>query len=182
MCSLLSQSQTPTAPRRAVGFFRFGCPAGCPAWLITQSTSGQQVLFRCPFRPSTRATLTESSKMSTQTIGAMHELDPVNNGQCNLLQHGSLLECVLNQDGLYTKTCTPPATRKILSANQRFILTQKHSRSILLTVHKEFSDVRTRGLCGRWFPGQSRAIGYWGGHRRLLKRPYPHLQVDRTPR
>ena len=74
--------------------------------------------------------------MSTQTIGAMHELDPVNNGQCNLLQHGSLLECVLNRDGLYTKTCTPPSTRKILSANRRFILTQKHSRSILLTVQK----------------------------------------------
>ena len=39
MRSLLSQSQTPTTPRRAVGFFRFGCPAGCPAELITQSTS-----------------------------------------------------------------------------------------------------------------------------------------------
>jgi len=39
MRSLLSQSQTPTAPRRAVGFFRSGCPAGYPAWLITQSTS-----------------------------------------------------------------------------------------------------------------------------------------------
>jgi hypothetical protein len=49
MRSLFSQSQTPTAPRRAVGFFRFGCPSGCPAWLITQSTSGQQVLFRWEF-------------------------------------------------------------------------------------------------------------------------------------
>jgi hypothetical protein len=26
----------------SVGFFRSGCPSGCPAWLITQSTSGQQ--------------------------------------------------------------------------------------------------------------------------------------------
>jgi len=42
MRSLFSQFQTPTAPRRAVGFFRSGCPSGCPAWLITQSTSGQQ--------------------------------------------------------------------------------------------------------------------------------------------
>ena len=41
MRSLFSQSQTPTAPRRAVGFFRSGCPSGCPAWLITQFTSGQ---------------------------------------------------------------------------------------------------------------------------------------------
>jgi len=39
MRSLLSQSQTPTPPRRAVGFFRFGCPTGRPAELITQSTS-----------------------------------------------------------------------------------------------------------------------------------------------
>jgi hypothetical protein len=30
MRSLLSQSQTPTAPRRAVGFFRFGCPSKLP--------------------------------------------------------------------------------------------------------------------------------------------------------
>jgi hypothetical protein len=30
-----------TAPRSAVGFFRSGCLSGCPARLITQSTSGQ---------------------------------------------------------------------------------------------------------------------------------------------
>jgi len=39
MRSLLSQFQTPTGPRRAVGFFGSGCPTGCPAKLITQSTS-----------------------------------------------------------------------------------------------------------------------------------------------
>ena len=37
MRSLLSQFRTPTTPRRAVGFFRSGRPAGRPAWLITQS-------------------------------------------------------------------------------------------------------------------------------------------------
>ena len=50
--------------------------------------------------------------MSTQTIGATHELDPVNNGQCKMLQQGSLLECALNWDGFYTKTCTTPATER----------------------------------------------------------------------
>src|SRR5262245_11398340 len=45
MRSLLSQSQTPTSPRRAVGFFGFGCPAGCPAELITQSTLDWLMLF-----------------------------------------------------------------------------------------------------------------------------------------
>jgi len=38
MRSLLSQFRTPTAPRRAVGFFRSSCLAGRPARLITQST------------------------------------------------------------------------------------------------------------------------------------------------
>src|SRR5579871_1646817 len=38
MRSLLSQFRTPTTPRRAVGFFRSGRLAGCPARLITQST------------------------------------------------------------------------------------------------------------------------------------------------
>src|ERR1035441_2225065 len=37
MRSLLSQFRTPTAPRRAVGFFRSGHPSGYPAGLITQS-------------------------------------------------------------------------------------------------------------------------------------------------
>jgi len=32
----------PTAPRRAVGFFRSGCSSGCPAELITQLTSDWQ--------------------------------------------------------------------------------------------------------------------------------------------
>jgi len=41
MRSLLSQFRTPTAPRRAVGFFRSGYLAGHPARLITQSTSGR---------------------------------------------------------------------------------------------------------------------------------------------
>jgi len=38
MRSLLSQFQTPTTPRRAVGFFRSGRLTGRPAVLITQST------------------------------------------------------------------------------------------------------------------------------------------------
>src|SRR5208282_489264 len=40
-----SQFQTPTGPRRAVGFFGSGCPTGCPAKLITQSTSDWLILF-----------------------------------------------------------------------------------------------------------------------------------------
>src|SRR5258708_39554996 len=45
MRSPLSQFQTPTTPRRVVGFFRFGVPAGCPTGLITQSTSDWLILF-----------------------------------------------------------------------------------------------------------------------------------------
>src|SRR2546425_657501 len=43
MRSPLSRSQTPTAPRRAVGFFRSGGATGCPAVLITQPTSDWQL-------------------------------------------------------------------------------------------------------------------------------------------
>src|SRR3979490_2520833 len=42
MRSPLSRSHTPTAPRRAVGFFRSGCSSGCPSELITQPTSDRQ--------------------------------------------------------------------------------------------------------------------------------------------
>jgi hypothetical protein len=49
MPSSQSPSYTTQIGSKPNGFFRFGCPSGCPAWLITQSTSGQQVLFRCPF-------------------------------------------------------------------------------------------------------------------------------------
>jgi hypothetical protein len=45
MRSPLSQFQTPTTPRRVVGFFRFGGPAGYPTGLITQSISGWLILF-----------------------------------------------------------------------------------------------------------------------------------------
>ena len=46
MRSLLSQSQTPTAPRRAVGFFRSGCSSGCPAELITQPIRTGKTLIK----------------------------------------------------------------------------------------------------------------------------------------
>ena len=50
--------------------------------------------------------------MSTQTIGATVELDPVNNQTCNLLQQGTLLRCAVDWDGFYTRNCTIPATPK----------------------------------------------------------------------
>jgi hypothetical protein len=39
MQPLLSQFQTPMVPRRTIGFFGFGCPAGRPARLVTQPAS-----------------------------------------------------------------------------------------------------------------------------------------------
>ena len=63
MRSPLSRSQTPTAPRRAVGFFRSGCSSGCPVELITQPTSDWQNLFSQPFQPSTEANLESCSKI-----------------------------------------------------------------------------------------------------------------------
>src|SRR5438270_7444498 len=136
MRSLLSQSQTPTAPRSAVGFFRFGCLTGCPARLITQSTSGQQVLFRCPFQPSTEITLTERSKKSTQTIGAMYELPPVNNVGWNPLNPLGLEKSVLISDWIFTRNCTTDRQPKNRRRYPTFGLTRKNSRRILLVVEK----------------------------------------------
>ena len=53
MRSPLSRLQTPTAPRRAVGFFRSGCPLGHPLEPIARPTSDWPVLFCQPFQPST---------------------------------------------------------------------------------------------------------------------------------
>ena len=58
MRSLLSQFQTPTAPRRAVGFFGFGRLPGYPFRRITRSTSDWPSFnLGQPFRPSTFAKL-----------------------------------------------------------------------------------------------------------------------------
>jgi len=53
----LSRFRTPTAPRRAVGFFRSGCSSGHPAEHIARLTSDWPVLFCQPFQPSTQAKL-----------------------------------------------------------------------------------------------------------------------------
>ncbi len=45
MRSPLSQFQTPTTPRRVVGFFGSGCSTGCPAEPITQSSSNRLILL-----------------------------------------------------------------------------------------------------------------------------------------
>jgi hypothetical protein len=55
MRSPLSRSQTPTAPRRAVGFFRSGRATSCLVSLITQPTSDWPSFnLGQPFQPSTR--------------------------------------------------------------------------------------------------------------------------------
>jgi hypothetical protein len=54
MRSPLSRSQTPTAPRRAVGFFRSGRATSCLVSLITQPTSDWPSFnLGQPFQPST---------------------------------------------------------------------------------------------------------------------------------
>jgi len=53
MRSPLSRFQTPTAPRRAVGFFRSGCSRSHPLEPIARPTSDWPVLFCQPFQPST---------------------------------------------------------------------------------------------------------------------------------
>ena len=64
MRSPLSRSQTPTPPRRAVGFFRSGCSSGCPIELDHSAYFGLAKFYLSqPFQPSTRATLEICSKI-----------------------------------------------------------------------------------------------------------------------
>src|ERR1039457_279601 len=64
MRSPLSRSQTPTAPRRAVGFFRSGCPVGLPRRADHSAYFGLAKFYLSqPFQPSTGATLESCLKI-----------------------------------------------------------------------------------------------------------------------
>jgi len=75
MRSLLSQSRTPTEPRRSVGFFRSGRLASRLAWLITQSTSDWLVLLCQPFdrrrRQSYQSNEKSQRKLMVQSAGGV---------------------------------------------------------------------------------------------------------------
>jgi len=43
-------------------------------------------------------------------------------------------------------------------------------------------DLRTGGLRGRRVPGESRAVGHWGGDQRVRERADPHREMDRPAR
>src|SRR5438270_13588692 len=76
---------------------------------------------------------------------------------------------------LHTKLHKPEATRKAMKANQIMVLTENRDGSIFdFAEHVTFSsDARPRGLRGWRLPGESRAVGYWGGNQRLRRRPRP---------
>src|SRR5207245_11666079 len=95
MRSLLSQSQTPTAPRRAVGFFRSGCSTRCPAELITQSTSDWlRFISANPFDCRRAATLKSSLIVVTAAFWCIVELRASMHGeiatQCSVHAYGRL--------------------------------------------------------------------------------------------
>jgi hypothetical protein len=72
MRPLLSQSRTPTASRKALGFFRFGCPMSCLNGLVTQLTLDRPYHVRQPFQPSTVREATGSEGiLSTPIFGAV---------------------------------------------------------------------------------------------------------------
>jgi hypothetical protein len=77
MRSLLSQFQTPTEPRRTVGFFGSGRSCGSPhlSGSLSLHRTGQ-LCFDQPFRPSTVAILSQNTKMSTPNIGAIARKNP----------------------------------------------------------------------------------------------------------
>jgi hypothetical protein len=109
MRSLLSQSQAPTSPRRAVGFFGSGRSVGYPAELITQSNSDWPILFepilsivdgakvkrlvdhcQCPF------------SVQCRTTAGLHP------GKCTPLKRARLLNLASTCSRFCTKSCTTP--------------------------------------------------------------------------
>jgi len=85
MRSLLSQYQTPAFPRRSVGFFGFGRPAGRPAFRITQPTSDWQRFLKptlsavdanqlIPFREVVNARFWCNWRLGPETIKAPNAL------------------------------------------------------------------------------------------------------------
>src|SRR5712692_11494162 len=92
MRSLLSQFQTPTAPRRVSRFFRVWLPAGLPRPADHSAYFGLATFyFRQPFQPSTAATLTFRLTLSMPAIGAMTAIPTGNSTARNLLLHLLLL-------------------------------------------------------------------------------------------
>gem|GEM_PF-7053978 len=92
MRSLLSQFQTPTDPRRPVGFFGSGCPASCPAELITQSTSDWLILLE-PILSIVDGTKGKrwADPLSMPLFGAMSPPAGLHTGRCNPLKRPRLL-------------------------------------------------------------------------------------------
>ena len=168
MQSLLSQSQTPAAPRRAVGFFGSGCSTGCPAELSTRPTSGlAKVYFSQPFRPSTGSNPKQVPHcLSMPVVGAISQFKRA----CRA--NGKPLRPFLVIEGegrvfLFFHSVVHSAVEmdSTASENPQNTLTRNISRACCC--QRARRDARSGRLRGRWFSGESGAVRYWGGDRRM---------------
>jgi hypothetical protein len=86
MRSLLSQFQTPTAPRRASRFFRVWLLVRLPFRADHSAYIGSATIyFRQPFQPSTLAKLTADSGLSMPLFGAKPEIEKLADENCTTL-------------------------------------------------------------------------------------------------
>src|SRR6266576_6610933 len=92
MSSLLSQFQTPTAPRRVSRFFRVWSLAGLPRFADHSAYFGLATFyFRQPFQPSTRAKLNAYMMDVNARNWCSRTIFPMNFAPCNLLPQLLLL-------------------------------------------------------------------------------------------
>src|SRR6266851_943913 len=92
MRSLLSQFQTPTAPRRVSRFFRVWSPTGLPRFADHSAYFGLATFyFRQPFQPSTGANLNTYLTIVNARNWCNARLFPTNSTGCNLLLRLRLL-------------------------------------------------------------------------------------------
>src|SRR5437899_10773931 len=86
MRSLLSQFQTPTAPRRVSRFFRVWPPTGLPRFADHSVYFGLATFyFRQPFQPSMAANLNTYLTIVNPRNWRKEQLFPTNSTACNLL-------------------------------------------------------------------------------------------------
>jgi hypothetical protein len=163
MRSPLSRSQTPTAPRRAVGFFGFGRSPSRLGSPITQPTlDWPRFILGQPFQPSTEAKVNVRLKNVNAAFRCSMWISQVQIVLLQALDQKMFMHEAKDCSDFCTRDsqCRNKSQGMFVGGNQAKGLTGSILLSILMT-----ADVRFSGLCRWWVPWQSRVSGHWRCHR-----------------
>ena len=111
MRSLLSQFQTPTTPRRAVGFFGSGCSLGRPSRTDHPAYFGlANVYFSQPFQPSTGAKVNTSLIIVNAAYWCKLRPKQLQTQRSQVVEQPVLIECGNRIPDFPTTLCTATTT------------------------------------------------------------------------